>query len=195
MLESVIEPVHERDRVALRRALAQLTEQDPLINVRVDERNHELAVSLYGEVQPEVLQAALSDEYGLEVVLRTATPLYVERPRRVGEAVEVLFGPHNPFRATVGLRVAPTPTGSGITFASEVDHRTVPLYVYRATGEFARAVEQYVLDTLREGLSGWQVTDCAVTLINSGYSSPDGPPSTNGPLSTGPTSASSPRSC
>jgi ribosomal protection tetracycline resistance protein len=184
MLESAIEPVQERDHIALRRALAQLAEQDPLINVRVDERNHELAVSLYGDVQREVLQATLSDEYGLEVVLRTATPLYVERPRRVGEAVEVLFGPSNPFRATVGLRVAPALVGSGITFACEVDHRTVPLYVYRTTREFARAVEQYVLDTLQEGLSGWQVTDCAVTLISSGYSSPDGPPSTNGPLST-----------
>ena len=184
MLESVIEPVHEHDHVALRSALAELAEQDPLINVRVDERNHELAVSLYGEVQREVLQATLNDDYGLEVVLRTATPLYVERPRRVGEAVEMLFSPHNPFRATVGLRVAPAPAGSGIAFESEVDHRTIPLYVYRTTGEFARAVEHYVVDTLREGLSGWQVTDCAVTLTRSGYSSPDGPPSTNGPLST-----------
>jgi ribosomal protection tetracycline resistance protein len=184
MLESAIEPVHERDHVALRTALAELAEQDPLIDVRVDERNHELAVSLYGEVQREVLQATLADEYGIEVVLRAATPLYVERPRRAGEAVEVLFGPDNPFRATVGLRVAPAPAGSGIAFACAVDHRTIPLYVYRTTGDFARAMEQYVTDTLREGLSGWQVTDCAVTLFRSGYSSPDGPPSTNGPLST-----------
>ena len=184
MLESVIEPVHQHDQVALRTALAQLAEQDPLINVRVDERHHELAVSLYGEVQREVLQATLADDYGLEVVLRPATPLYVERPRRAGEAVEVLFGPGNPFRATVGLRVVPAPAGSGIAFAYEVDHRSVPLYVYRTVGEFAHAMERYVVETLREGLSGWQVTDCAVTLFRSGYSSPDGPPSTNGPLST-----------
>lgn len=184
MLESVIEPVDERNHVALRSALAELAEQDPLINIRDDERHHELAVSLYGEVQREVLQATLADEYGLEVILRTATPLYVERPRRMGEAVEVLFGPGNPFRATVGLRVAPAPAGSGIAFACEVDHRSVPMYVYRTLQEFAQAMEHYVADTLREGLAGWQVTDCAVTLIKSGYSSPDGPPSTNGPLST-----------
>jgi ribosomal protection tetracycline resistance protein len=58
------------------------------------------------------------------------------------------------------------------------------MYVYRAVEEFTRAMEHYVRDTLREGLSGWPVTDCAVTLVRSGYSSPDGPPSTNGPLST-----------
>jgi ribosomal protection tetracycline resistance protein len=184
MLESVIEPVHEHEQVALRSALVQLAEQDPLINVRADERHHELAVSLYGEVQREVLQATLADDYGLQVVLRTATPLYVERPRRVGEAVEVLFGPGNPFRATVGLRVAPALPGSGVTFSYEVDHRSVPLYVFRTMEQFAQAMKQYVVDTLREGLSGWQVTDCAVTLFHAGYSSPDGPPSTNGPLST-----------
>lgn len=184
MLESVIEPVHEHDHVALRSALAQLAEQDPLINVRVDENHHELAVSLYGEVQREVLQATLTEEYGLQTVLRTATPLYVERPGRAGEAVEVLLGQGNPFRATVGLRVAPAPVGSGLSFSSEVDHRAVPLYVYRTMEGFTRAMEAYIVNTLREGLSGWQVTDCAVTLVRSGYSSPDGPPSTNGPLST-----------
>ena len=183
-LESVIEPVHQDDQVALRTALAQLAEQDPLIDVRVDERHAELAVSLYGEVQKEVLQATLAGDYGLEVVLRTATPLYVERPRQVGSAVEVLFAPGNPFHATVGLRIAPTPPGTGLTFCSDVDHRAVPLYVYRTMGEFTRAMEHYVADTLREGLAGWPVTDCAVTLVRCGYSSPDGPPSTNGPLST-----------
>jgi ribosomal protection tetracycline resistance protein len=31
---------------------------------------------------------------------------------------------------------------------------------------------QYVTDALREGLSGWRVTDCAVTVNQSGYVSP-----------------------
>ena len=144
-------------------------------------------------MQREVLQATLSDEYGLDVALRTTTPLYIERPRREGKAVEVLFGPRNPFRATVGLRVAPGPAGSGIAFSSEVDHRTVPLYIYRTTELFTRAMEHYVIETLREGLSGWQVTDCAVTLIDrvqlprpTVYQRSLPPPLT---------SASSPRSC
>jgi ribosomal protection tetracycline resistance protein len=44
-------------------------------------------------------------------------------------------------------------------------------------------MEQYVRKTLHEGLYGWQVTDCIVTMTQSNYSSPDGPPSTRGPLS------------
>ena len=45
---------------ALRVALAQLAEQDPLINVRQDDERQEISVSLYGEVQKEVIQATLS---------------------------------------------------------------------------------------------------------------------------------------
>ena len=34
---------------------------------------------------------------------------------------------------------------------------------------FFTAVEETVRETLRQGLHGWQVTDCAVTMTHSGY--------------------------
>ena len=43
---------------------------------------------------------------------------------------------------------------------------------------------QYVRHALEEGLFGWQVTDCVVTMTKCVYSIPDGPPSRRGPLST-----------
>ena len=55
------------DSARLRVALAQLAEQDPLINVRQDDTRQELSVSLYGEVQKEVIQATLGDDFGIEV--------------------------------------------------------------------------------------------------------------------------------
>jgi ribosomal protection tetracycline resistance protein len=58
------------------------------------------------------------------------------------------------------------------------------MYVYKRLEDFADAMEQYVRQTLQEGLFGWQVSDCVVTLTESNYSSPDGPPATRGPLST-----------
>jgi ribosomal protection tetracycline resistance protein len=182
-LETVVEPVRHEDHVVLRSALSQLAEQDPLIDVRTDNDNHELAVSLYGEVQKEVLQSTLASDYGLEVRFRETTPLYLERPIRIGEAIEFLNSDRNPFRATVGLRIAPAPAGSGISFALQVDYRSVPLFVYRTMEEFGTAMEQYVRDTLREGLYGWAVSDCTVTMTSSTYSSPDGPPATRGSLS------------
>jgi ribosomal protection tetracycline resistance protein len=183
-LETVVAPNARGDEARLRVALAQLAEQDPLIDVRQDDRRHELSVSLYGEVQKEVIQATLASEYGLDVTFRETTPIYVERPAASGEAVEVLHGEANPFFATIGLRVDPAPEGSGVDFGLQVETRTVPLYLYKTLESFAEHMAGYVRGALREGLYGWQVTDCLVTMTRCAYSVPDGPPSRRGPLST-----------
>jgi len=183
-LESVVVPLNPDERQRLRVALAQLAEQDPLINVRQDDTRQEISVSLYGEVQKEVIQATLVNDFGIDVTFRETTPIYVERPIRTGEAIEILQAESNPFLATIGLRVDPAPDGSGLEFRLEVDHRTVPAYVYKKLENFEEAMGQYVRQTLQEGLFGWQVRDCVVTMTDCNYSSPDGPPATRGPLST-----------
>jgi ribosomal protection tetracycline resistance protein len=183
-LESVVVPLNPDDGQRLRVALAQLAEQDPLINVRQDDTRRELSVSLYGEVQKEVIQATLANDFGVDVTFRETTPIYVERPIRTGEAIEILHAESNPFLATIGLRVDPAPDGSGIEFRLQVDHRAAPTYVYKKLENFAEAMGQYVRQTLQEGLFGWQVRDCIVTMTECNYSSPDGPPATRGPLST-----------
>ena len=182
-LESVVVAGNHDDRARLRLALGQLAEQDPLIDVRQDDTRQEISVSLYGEVQKEVVQATLASEFGLDVTFRETTPIYIERPVSTGEAVEVLRAESNPFLATIGLRVDPAPDGSGIDFRLQVDARTVPLYLYKTIDSFAEHMEQYVRGTLREGVFGWQVTDCVVTMTKCAYSVPDGPPSRRGPLS------------
>jgi ribosomal protection tetracycline resistance protein len=183
-LESVVVPRGADDKGALYLALAQLAEQDPLINVRRDDGRQEISVSLYGEVQKEVVQATLANDYGLDVTFRETTPIYIERPIGRGEAIEVLHAESNPFLATVGLRVGPAPIGSGVEFRLDVDVRSVPLYAYKRLESFTKAMGKYVRQTLQEGLFGWQVTDCIVTMTKCAYCSPDGPPSTRGPLST-----------
>jgi ribosomal protection tetracycline resistance protein len=183
-LESVVVAREADDRARLRVALAQLAEQDPLINVRQDDTCQELSVSLYGEVQKEVIQATLTNEFGLDVTFRETTPLYIERPIGTGEAIEILHAETNPFLATIGLRIDRAPRGSGIEFQLQVDARAVPLYIYKTVESFSERMDEYVRQTLREGLFGWQVTDCIVTMTKCIYSVPDGPPSRRGPLST-----------
>ena len=183
-VESVAVPRRAHETRALYVALEQLAEQDPLIHVRRDEGRHELAVSLYGEVQKEVIQATLASDFGIDVDFRETTPICVERPVSTGEAVEILHAASNPFLATVGLRVDPRPDGSGIEFRLHVDARTVPLYLYKTLEGFTEHMDRYIRQTLREGLFGWQVTDCLVTMTRCNYSVPDGPPSRRGPLST-----------
>ncbi|HEU5362317.1 MAG TPA: translation factor GTPase family protein [Gaiellaceae bacterium] len=180
-LESVVEPVDPADATRLKTALDELAEQDPLIGVR---QRAELSVLLYGEVQKEVLEATLADDFGVIARFRDTTPVYVERPVGTGEAVELLNAPSNPFHAQVGLRVEPAPAGSGVAFRLAVGHRRVPLYAYKRREEFEAAMDEYVRDALRVGRRGREVTDCIVTMTDSWYSLADGPPSRRGPLST-----------
>lgn len=171
-LSTVVVPDREGDRAAMRAALNQLAEQDPLIDVRQDDVRHEISLSLYGEVQKEVVAATLAAEHGVAVTFRDTTPICVERPVGVGEATELIFAPGNPFVATLGLRVEPAPAGSGVTVRTEADLAGVPMYVYKRQDAFADMMAGYIRSALREGLSGWAVTDCVVTVVRSGYQAP-----------------------
>ncbi|MER6070172.1 translation factor GTPase family protein [Streptomyces sp. NPDC001817] len=163
-LETVVVPADPADKGALHLALTQLAEQDPLIGLRQDPEGRELSVSLYGEVQKEVLATTLAEEYGLAVTFRKTVPICVERVAGTGTAHEILGHDGNPFLATVGLRVEPGPPGGGVVFRREVELGSLPL-------GYMRAVEETVHVTLRQGLYGWQVPDCAVTMTHSGFCS------------------------
>jgi ribosomal protection tetracycline resistance protein len=185
-LESVVEPAEPGEGQRLRVALAQLAEQDPLIDVRQDDTRGEISVSLYGEVQREVIEATLADDYGLAVAFRETTTICVERPKGSGEAVEILNTPTNPFHADLGLRIEPAAPGAGVEVhvSGEIDPRDAPLYVFKTFDAFADHMDEYVRLALEEGLFGWRVTDCVVTVTKIAYSLADGPPSRRGPMPT-----------
>ena len=179
-LTTRVTPLAQRDGPRLVAALSELAEQDPLIGVRHDRRSGEISVSLYGEVQREVIQATLERDYGISARFEAVTPLYVERPKGGGKAVEVMHGPQNPFDATIGFHVEPGAAGSGLAFRLAVDPWDIPLHIYTTVENFAAHVQSWVSETLREGLYGWEMTDCIVTLDHCRYGIADGPPSRRG---------------
>src|SRR5213076_2364011 len=65
----------------------------------------EIFVSLYGEVQKEVIQATLADGYGIEVSFRETTTIRIERPVGTGAAAEFIG------TAPMNSAAAPVPTG------------------------------------------------------------------------------------
>ena len=122
---------------------------------------------LYGEVQKEVVEARLRREFRVQAIFEEIKPAYFERPIGIGEATTE-FDPHShseEFWATIGLRVEPTEFGEGVTFNREVKWGTMPQ-------AFHRAIEDMVFHTLKQGLFGWPVTDCVVTLIRVGFNAP-----------------------
>ena len=161
-LETVVLPVDPADRARLHDALTELAAQDPLIGLRHDDLRGETSVSLYGEVQKEVIAATLAEEYGVPVDFCATTPRCLERPAGRGAAFELIGTDTNPFNATVGLQVSAAPVGSGVAYDLAVELGSMP-------AAFFAAVEQTVHATLGEGLHGWPVTDCTITMTHSGY--------------------------
>jgi ribosomal protection tetracycline resistance protein len=164
-LEAVVVANRPGDRGALYAALRQLAEQDPLIGARQDQSTREISVSLYGEVQKEVIQATLADTFGIGATFRETTTVYIERPLGAGAAAEFMGQDGNRFRASVGLRIEPAEAGTGVRFRLGIELGSLPL-------AFINAVEESMHHTLRHGLYGWQVTDAVVTLTHSDYTPP-----------------------
>ncbi|MBA2278375.1 MAG: TetM/TetW/TetO/TetS family tetracycline resistance ribosomal protection protein [Chloroflexia bacterium] len=162
-LESVVRADDPALAPRLYLALQQMAEQDPFINVRRLGQSGVLAVHLYGEVQKEVIAATLADEFALDVTFAPSQIICIERPIGTGAAVDSMGDPSNPFVATIGLRIEPGRHLSGITYHRELG--SLPRAFYSA-------IEETVHGTLEEGLCGWQVRDCVVTLTDTGFSSP-----------------------
>ncbi|MGI5187089.1 GTP-binding protein [Promicromonospora sp. CA-289599] len=148
------------DRGRLYAALTELAEQDPLIRVR--RRGEEITVSLYGEVQREVLAAVLQREYAVDARFGEVRTARQERMVGTGHALEVKKQDGNEFLATIGLRVEPVPPGSGVTFELECERGSMP-------PAFFDAVEDTVRRELARGSLRWPVPDARVVMTHSGY--------------------------
>ncbi|MGH3816695.1 MAG: GTP-binding protein [Pseudonocardiaceae bacterium] len=159
-LEAAVVPQHAVERGDVHSALVTLSDADPLISVRQDE-DGTTYVSLYGEVQKEVIRDTLALEFGLAVEFTDTTTLCIERPLHEGSFAEEAYTPSNPFVATIGVRIRPGAPESGIKYNIEAEYGLMP-------GSFHAAAEKAIHETLRQGLYGWPVTDCVVTLVRAG---------------------------
>jgi ribosomal protection tetracycline resistance protein len=126
-------------------------------------------VLLYGAVQQEVIAQRLNREFNIDVLFEQARPVYVERPSGRGESIHE-FKPRGPndFWQTLGIRIEPMPMGTGNNVTRQVQFGKLPRAYYQA-------IEDAALGALRQGLYGWKVTDCGVTITHIGYD----PPMTN----------------
>ncbi|WP_322919175.1 translation factor GTPase family protein [Nocardioides renjunii] len=161
-LQALVEPVDASRRTALYAGLAELADEDPLIDLRLDEVDGEAAVSLHGEVQKEVLAALLEERYGVAVRFLDTSTVCLERVVGVGTSADRIGAGGNPYLAGLGLRVEAAPVGHGVEFSPGVERGNLP-------PAFVAAAEEGVRGGLRQGPHGWEVTDCVVTMTASAY--------------------------
>jgi len=162
-LETAVRAVDTADETRLYVALGKLAEQDPLIRLRT--RARAVSVCLYGEVQKEVIKALLESDFGVSAEFAETQPIHLERPVGVGAAMADIGAEGNLIAAGVGLRIEPLEPGSGTQYRLEVELGALP----RA---FHTAIEETVRLVLQDGLYGWEITDCLVTLTHTDYWSP-----------------------
>ena len=162
-LETVVTPKEHGGAPELFGALSRLAEQDPLIDLHYSPEQRSITVSLYGEVQRQVIAARLAEEFGIDADFSPPRTVCVETPIGVGHGRERIGRTLIP--AGVGFRVEPGPQEGGVRFELGVERGSLP----RA---FMTAIEETVHATLRAGLHGWQVVDCLVTVTHTAYYSP-----------------------
>ncbi|GAB6897279.1 elongation factor G [Kineosporia succinea] len=161
-VRALVEPVDASRRTQAFQALQELAEEDPLINLELSETDQEAAISLYGEVQQEVIAAVLAERFGVQVRFSGQSVLHKERLRGPGSAVERLGENGNPYLAGLGLRVEPGPENSGVTFSAGQEPGRLPTAFIAATQEGVRRA-------LRAGRFGWEVLDFHVSMTFSQY--------------------------
>ncbi len=164
-----ISPANQNDRLALLNALTIISEEDPFLGYEISEIEKSIFLSIFGEIQMEIIQYRLQSEYGIEVLFKDAITIYKETPIGVGRAVMRKYAKGNPFYATVGLKVEPAPVGTGIEYVSKVP-----------TGHLPQGFQNGIVDGINyavtQGLQGWELNDIKITLIEGNYCSVNSTP-------------------
>jgi ribosomal protection tetracycline resistance protein len=173
-LETTVQARDHDQQLALHTALAELADRDPLIKLRPDAEGAS-RISIYGEVQQQVIADTLALEHGIEVDFRSTMIICVERPAGTASAVIRMGDPEHFFHAGVGVTVSPNRPGAGVELILAIPLSEVPMHVYSTVGGFEEAMRRYLDEPLTNGPHGWQVTDLRVTITEVGFI-PPGPP-------------------
>ncbi|MGJ8527611.1 GTP-binding protein [Maritalea sp.] len=164
-LETRVTPNNHSDTSNLWLALNQMADQDPLINLRKSDEDQQIFVSLYGEVQKEIIQQMLLADFNIPVAFEKSTIICVERVTKTSTAIELIGEDQNPYYAAVGLRVEPRAEGTGNAISLEADIGQMPAGFYRT-------IESAIDEHLNQGVFGWQIADCHVAITHTKWQSP-----------------------
>ncbi|HBF37375.1 MAG TPA: tetracycline resistance ribosomal protection protein [Firmicutes bacterium] len=169
-LEASVIPVCTGDRVALIKALDELTEEDSFLQLHINPQTAEITVRLFGEIQMEVIKGLVKERYQVDLTFGPLRTIYKERPKRCAEAVIYMALSPHPYCSAVGLSIEPLPLHSGLVYESKVSYGYLK-------NSFQIAVREGVQAACRQGLFGWEITDIKVCFTFGQFFSPISTPS------------------
>jgi ribosomal protection tetracycline resistance protein len=171
-LETTIVARDPNQQHLLHRALTELSDIDPLIRLRPDVDTGALRISVYGEVQQQVIADTLALDYGVDVEFRSTKIICVERPAGIGQAVRRIGDPDHLYGYTLGVTVSPNLPGAGVELAIAAPRLDLPLHIYSTVDAFHQALLGYLDPPLATGPHGWHLVDIRVDVTESDYNPP-----------------------
>jgi elongation factor G len=163
-----IEPADRKDDVKLSGALQRLGEEDSALVIEHDDANHEIRLRGVNDEHLNTVLARLRRRYGVEVKSHPPAVGYresIRKPVTQKGRHKKQSGGHGQFGDVI-IEVKPLPRGSGFIFEEKIHGGAVPK-------QWIPAVEEGVVEAMRKGPLGFQVVDCAVTLVDGSYHSVD----------------------
>jgi len=156
------------DDVKLTPAIARLIEEDPTIALEQNPELQEMVLWGQGDIHLQIALDRLKHKYNLPAVGRRPQVPYKETIKR-GAKQHARFkrqsGGHGQF-ADIEIEVRALPRGSGHKFIDSVVGGAIPR-------NFIPAVEEGVMDYLKQGPLGFPVVDVSVNLITGQFHAVD----------------------
>lgn len=163
-----LEAEKKGDDVKLSGALTKLAEEDPSYRLEQNAEFGETVLWGQGEIHLLVALERLKSRFGLGVVTHKPTVPYketIKKPVSVHGRHKKQSGGHGQF-GDVHVDIRPQPRGAGFVFEDKIVGGSVPR-------QYIPAVEDGVVDFLRQGALGFPVVDIAVTLTDGSYHAVD----------------------
>ena len=165
VIEISVEPASKGDQDKLAVALQRLTEEDPTLHLRQNERTGQTTLAGMGELHLDVIVDRLRREFKVDVEVGAPQVAYCEtitRPVEVEGRLVKQSGGRGQF-AVVEVQFEPLPPGTGFVFENRVVGGSVPK-------EYIPAVEAGIREALVEGpLAKQPVVDLKATLVDGKY--------------------------
>ena len=163
MLQVEVHSAAWEDRFRLLQALRELECEDPLLHIHINPETQEIQVSLFGNLQIEILEALLRERFGIRAFFSGIRTIYKAKPIRAVSAQIRLNEPGNLHRAGIGFLVEPLPAGTGNRYETRVSFGFIQK-------PFQNAVRDGVRKALEDGLGDGMV-DTKVTFAEADYDS------------------------
>ncbi|MBP1041763.1 GTP-binding protein [Vagococcus sp. BWB3-3] len=141
----------------LQQAVVILSEEYPALSFEWFGDSAEVQLAVMGEMQAEIIYHELTERFDLSVNVGEPKIIYRETPSQEAVGYEAYTMP-KPSWAKVKLLVEAAPRGSGYEFVNKANNDTL---LPRYHGQ----IEASLVESLKIGRLGWQVTDLKITLL------------------------------